>query len=155
MPLTPKSILAKIWLISKRRQIACPHCGEKKRFIKYGRYRRYGKQKKKIFVQRFQCQNSKCPKGPRYFSCLPFPLLPFLGISFFFLLRITLSRAKDSWKNLEKRFSSNRSSLQRWLKLANRIFVWLKDTNFLDEPALSWNLLIHLYSRAFYSRFHA
>lgn len=155
MPITLRSILAEFCRLGKKRRIVCPHCGEKTRFIKYGHYCRYGKGKKKIPVQRYKCQNPKCPKGPRYFSFLPFFLIPFLGISGFFLLRIAFSRPHDSWRTLEKKLSSNLSSLRRWAKLAIRISSWLKKTNCLDEIDLSWNLFTHFYSRAFYPKFHA
>jgi len=162
MPGTLKDILDICSSIAKENiidEVVCPVCGERLMWIKYGFYPRYiFSSRKNILIQRYLCLNKKCQR--RTFSILPYPMLPILRVSVFFLLAI-LSRHEENGENtscLARESGMGWGVMRRMLQAAEKVRIWLRKEGYLhcfgSDPCRSrpigWAGFIREFSWAIY-----
>jgi len=162
MPTALMNILDVGTLLAKENiigEVVCPVCGERIEWIRYGYYTRYlFSGEERIDIQRYLCQNPKCPR--RTFSLLPYPLLPILRVSLCFILVIlakyeggegnigTLGRASGKKWGVIRRGVTRARQVRQWVK--NEWADLFLETSTHIRQAMYWNEIIRSFSWAIF-----
>ena len=97
--------------------IYCPHCGNRHSYVKNGFYRRYSFDDKLINIQRYRCDNDKCPR--KTFSILPHALLRIVRASLcMFMYVLQMYEQGNSIASIVRYTDSNWPRMQRWVARA-------------------------------------
>jgi len=137
--------------------IACPRCGEMNLVSKYGFYSRFlftGGHT--IKIQRYLCNNDRCPR--KTFSILPYPFLRIVRVGLCFLYELGEARKKANIRELSKSSGFCRRTVRRLLEKAKQLGQWLEAELKAEswkglpwlQPSSLWTIFNHMFSQRFY-----
>lgn len=106
----------------------CPHCHERWRIVRYGRYwrYRYGCSSERIPVARYACRNPDCPR--RTFSLLPHGFLPQMRMPLCLLMAMYRLHVAASvpLNALARMLHHSWTTIRRAVALARRLLDWCR-----------------------------
>ena len=119
------SILSEITSKNCESLIFCSHCGNCHTYVKWGFYRRYLFNDELTNIQRYRCDNDKCPC--RTFSILPHAFLRIIRASLCMLMHVLkMYEQGNSIANIARQTNSNWPKTQRWIPLYNKKREWIR-----------------------------
>lgn len=151
------SVLSEITSKNCESLVFCSHCGNCHTYVKWGFYRRYLFNGELTNIQRYRCDNDKCPC--RTFSILPHAFLRIIRASLCMLMHVLkMSEQGNSIANIARQTNSNWPKTQRWIAKASAIQEWLRQQSVIASwepspcfsPDKSWTSFIRDFSWAFY-----
>lgn len=133
--------------------IICPYCGNRHCFVKYGFYVRYLFNGELTKIQRYRCDNDKCPQ--RTFSILPHAFLRIARASLcMFMHVLKMYEQGENIAAIARYTDSNWPRIKRWIGIAQKIKNWINTERKLSDPCVSskddWSLFIRDFSYFFY-----
>jgi len=135
--------------------IYCPHCGNRHSYVKNGFYKRYSFDDELALIQRYRCDNDKCPK--KTFSILPHAFLRIARASLcMFIYVLQMYEQGSNIASIARSTGSNWPRMQRWVAKAKAIQDWISVELNGISPCLSpkkyWPSFIRDFSWAFYPK---
>lgn len=147
------SFLSKITRENSAAVIQCPHCGNRHCYTKWGYYSRYLFDDELKDIQRYRCDNDRCPR--KTFSILPHAFLPVIRVSLCMLMYV-LAKYEQGFciARIARETGNSWSRVQRWIRKAISIREWLKKEYGQTIPccyhAADWFSFTRDFSWAFY-----
>ena len=135
--------------------IACPHCSNNDRFVKYGFYSRYLFDDSLLKIQRYRCDNDGCSQ--RTFSILPHAFLRIARVSLCMFTHVLQMKADGfNIADISRHTGCSWSRVQRWIAKAKRIKNWIDIEKKDSPPCMSskdeWPSFIRDFSWYFYPK---